>query len=52
MTDEVLVTHDGGGAIITINRTAQRNAVNRAVSYGVCAAVDELDADDDLGVGS
>ncbi len=51
MTDEVLVTHDAGVAVITINRPAQRNAVNRAVSYGVCAAVDELDARDDLRVG-
>jgi enoyl-CoA hydratase len=51
MTDEVLVTHEDGIAIITINRPDQRNAVNRAVSYGVCAAVDELDARDDLRVG-
>ncbi len=51
MTDEVLVTHDDGIVVITINRPAQRNAVNRAVSYGVCAAVDELDARDDLRVG-
>jgi enoyl-CoA hydratase len=49
---EVLVEHeDGGIAVITINRPAQRNAVNRAVSYGVCAAVDELDARDELRVG-
>lgn len=51
MTEEVLVTHDDGIVVITINRPAQRNAVNRAVSYGVCAAVDELDARDDLRVG-
>ncbi len=51
MSDEVLVEHDDGVVIITINRPAQRNAVNRAVSYGVCAAVDELDARDDLRVG-
>jgi enoyl-CoA hydratase len=51
MTDEVLVTHEDGIAVITINRPDQRNAVNRAVSYGVCAAVDELDARDDLRVG-
>ena len=38
-------------ATITINRPAQRNAVNGAVSYGVCAAVDELDQRDDLRVG-
>ncbi len=51
MTDEVLVEHDDGVVIVTINRPAQRNAVNRAVSYGVCAAIDELDARDDLQVG-
>lgn len=32
MTDEVLVEHDDGMAIVTINRPEQRNAVNRAVS--------------------
>jgi len=51
MTEEVLVRQDDGIQIITINRPEQRNAVNRAVSYGVCAAVDELDARDDLKVG-
>ncbi|MBU6187912.1 MAG: crotonase/enoyl-CoA hydratase family protein [Betaproteobacteria bacterium] len=48
---EVLVEHDDGLVIITINRPEAKNAVNRAVSYGVCAAVDELDARDDLRVG-
>jgi enoyl-CoA hydratase len=48
---EVLVEHIDGIVVITINRPEQRNAVNRAVSYGVCAAVDELDARDDLRVG-
>ena len=48
---EVLVEHEDGMVIITINRPQARNAVNRAVSYGVCAAVDELDARDDLRVG-
>jgi len=51
MTDEVLVAHEDGVVVVTINRPAQRNAVNRAVSYGVCAALDELDARDDLRVG-
>ncbi len=50
-TDEVLVEHQDGIVIITINRPSQRNAVNRAVSYGVCAAIDELEARDDLRVG-
>ena len=51
MTGEVLVRQEDGIQIITINRPDQRNAVNRAVSYGVCAAVDEMDARDDLHVG-
>ena len=51
MTEEVLVRQEDGIQIITINRPDQRNAVNRAVSYGVCAAVDEMDARDDLHVG-
>ena len=49
--DDVLVAHEDGIVVITINRPDQRNAVNRAVSYGVCAAVDELDARPDLRVG-
>lgn len=51
MTEEVLVRDEDGVRIITINRPEVRNAVNRAVSYGVCAAVDELDAREDLQVG-
>ncbi len=51
MSEEVLVEHDDGLVIVTINRPAQRNAVNRAVSYGVCAALDELDRNPDLRVG-
>ncbi len=51
MTEDVVVEHDNGLVIITINRPDQRNAVNRAVSYGVCAAVDEMDARADLHVG-
>ncbi len=48
MTDEVLVEHDDGLVIITINRPQVRNAVNRAVSYGVCEAIDEMERRDDL----
>jgi len=51
MSEEVLVEHYDGMVIITINRPEVKNAVNRAVSYGVCSAVDELDARDDLHVG-
>lgn len=48
MTDEVLVEHEDGLVIITINRPQVRNAVNRAVSYGVCEAIDEMERRDDL----
>jgi enoyl-CoA hydratase len=48
---EVLIERDGGLMVITINRPEAKNAVNRAVSYGVAAAVDELDASDTLRVG-
>jgi len=48
---EVLLDYEDGLLVITINRPEQRNAVNRAVSLAVAAAVDELDARDDLRVG-
>lgn len=48
---EVLVDYEDGLVVITINRPEVRNAVNGAVSHGVCAAVDELDSRDDLRVG-
>jgi enoyl-CoA hydratase len=51
MDKEVLVEHEDGLVIITINRPAQRNAVNRAVSYGVCEAIDEMDRNPDLRAG-
>ncbi|QHE84840.1 crotonase/enoyl-CoA hydratase family protein [Hydrogenophaga sp. BPS33] len=51
MTQEVLVEHDGGMVVVTINRPGQKNAVNRAVSYGVCAAFDAMDERDDLHIG-
>ena len=51
MEPEVLVEHDNGLVIVTINRPTQRNAVNRAVSYGVCEALDEMDRRPDLHVG-
>ena len=48
---EVQIDYEDGLVIITINRPQAKNAINRAVSYGVCAAVDLLDARDDLRVG-
>jgi enoyl-CoA hydratase len=51
MTDPVLVQERGAVLVITINRPRQRNAVNRAVSLGIAAALDLLDTRDDLRVG-
>ena len=51
MTDKVLVEARDGLMVITINRPEVRNAYDRAVSEGVCAALDQLDARDDLRVG-
>lgn len=48
---EVLVEVADGLVVITINRPEARNAINRAVSVGVCEAVDMLDSRDDLRVG-
>ena len=48
---EVLVTAEDGIMVITINRPTAKNAVTLAVSEGVAAALDELDARDDLAVG-
>jgi enoyl-CoA hydratase len=48
MSDEVLLERRGRILVITINRPQARNAINAAVSNGLAAAVDELDADADL----
>ncbi|MDE1949820.1 MAG: crotonase/enoyl-CoA hydratase family protein [Burkholderiales bacterium] len=48
MSAEVLVEHDDGLVVITINRPEVKNAVNRAVSYGVCEALDEMERRPDL----
>lgn len=48
---KVLITIDQGLMTITLNRPGARNAVDRDLSYEVCAAVDELDRRDDLRVG-
>lgn len=49
--DEVLVERRDGVQLITINRPRAKNALNENVARAVAAAVDELDADDDLRVG-
>jgi enoyl-CoA hydratase len=52
MSDEpVLVERREGVQVITLNRPEARNALDRAVAERVAAAVDELDADDELRVG-
>ncbi len=51
MSDEVLVEHVDQITVITINRPRSKNAINRAVTLRVAAALDELDARDDLSLG-
>ena len=51
MSNEVLVERRDGVQIITINRPGARNAINRSVAEGIAAAVDELEAQDELRVG-
>ncbi|MGY1637640.1 crotonase/enoyl-CoA hydratase family protein [Geodermatophilus sp. SYSU D00742] len=51
MADEVLVERRDGVQVITINRPEAKNALTRAVAEAVAAAVDELDASDELRVG-
>jgi enoyl-CoA hydratase len=48
---EVLVERREAVQVITINRPDARNALDAAVARGVAAAVDELDASDDLRAG-
>ncbi|MBX7540051.1 crotonase/enoyl-CoA hydratase family protein [Qipengyuania sphaerica] len=50
MSDEVLTEVDDGILIVTINRPEAKNAMNKAAAEGVAAAMDRLDADDDLRV--
>ena len=51
MTDSVLVEQVDGIQVITINRPQARNAINRDVTLGIAAAIDELDARPDLTIG-
>lgn len=48
---EVLTQVQDGVLIITINRPEAKNAMNKAASEAIAAALDQLDADDDLRVG-
>ena len=51
MTSEVLLDVRDGVLTITINRPEARNAVTLAVAQGIAAALDQLDAHDDLRIG-
>jgi enoyl-CoA hydratase len=51
VADEVLVERRDGVQVITINRPEARNALDKAVADGIAAAVDELDASEELRVG-
>ncbi len=51
MAEEAVLTEaDGGVLLITLNRPDARNAVNAAIAAGVAAALERLDAEDDLQV--
>ena len=50
MSEEVLTSQADGVLVVTLNRPEARNAANRALAEGVAAAMDELDANDDLRV--
>ena len=51
MSEVVTYTADGRVGIITLDRPEARNAVNGDVAAGLEAAVDRLEADDDVWVG-
>jgi enoyl-CoA hydratase/carnithine racemase len=50
-TSAVLTERRDGVLLITLNRPEARNAVNAALAEGVAAALDDLDASDDVSVG-
>jgi enoyl-CoA hydratase len=51
MVEEVLVEQRGRTLLVTINRPAARNAIDGAVARAVAAALDELDARNDISIG-
>src|SRR3954464_320235 len=52
MTEQAILTEERDGIlIITINRPGARNSVNADVANGMAAALDRLDAEDNLRVG-
>ncbi|MFT5483163.1 MAG: enoyl-CoA hydratase [Halieaceae bacterium] len=51
MSDVVLTSIEDGVMTITLNRPEAKNAVNRALAEAVAAALDEMDANDEVRVG-
>ena len=49
--DDLLTEVRDGVLIVTINRPEAKNAMNKAAAEGIAAAMDRLDAEDDLRVG-
>jgi len=47
----VLVEREGAVLVVTINRPAVRNAINRATSEAIAQAMDTLDNDSALSIG-
>lgn len=50
MTKTVLATRNGAILTVTINRPKRRNAIDRATSEAIAAAMDAFDADDTLSI--
>lgn len=48
MSEEVLVSANEGVLEVTINRPEAKNAMTKAAAEGIAAAMDRLDAEDDL----
>ena len=51
MSEEVLTSEEDGILVVTINRPEAKNAMTKAASEAIAAAMDRLDAEDDLRVG-
>ena len=51
LSEEVLTEVDNGVLIVTINRPEAKNAMTKAASEAIAAAMDRLDEEDDLRVG-
>lgn len=51
MSEDVLTSIEDGVLIVTINRPEAKNAMSKAAAEGIAAAMDRLDAEDELRVG-